>query len=82
VARLNRVVTESPGTRDRLLGIGDDPIPPTTDLVSKYSEAGDGAATDRTFDDHAARGALRVGDRPWFSMMKRPSGMRTSRAEW
>src|SRR4029450_3750027 len=62
--RPERVVAQGLGACDRLVGVGDDPVPPPAYLVAKYTEARHPAAGDGALDDHAARRTIGIRDRP------------------
>ena len=77
-----QIVCEALRTRDRIVDVEYDPVPPSPQLVSRQAETRETAATDRTFQDHSFHlpPASRMGHET--SMTNSPSGTRTSRAEW
>src|SRR6266511_3921032 len=58
------VVAQKLRTGDRLVGVGNDPVPPAAHLVAKHPEARHPAAEDWAFNGHAARRTVGIRDRP------------------
>jgi hypothetical protein len=61
---LERIVAEELRAGDRLVGVGDAPVAPAADLVAEHPPAAHPVAGHRALDEHAARWAVAIGDRP------------------